>query len=211
VKHFLTLGLKIVLALCAIGGLFLGLSYLGDFAGQQVAGDSRYLAPMAEVEFEAPPYIIKPAFLTEVRSISQLPEAISSVDANTPAVLRSAFLKHPWIAEVKEIVVTKEGKLHADLVFRKPMLAIRIADRQDYRAVDATGVLLPEAAPIGSLPVLLSVIERTETLPGQRHPDSKVVRAAELVAIHPAKTIERTQDGWRITEPGGKVLKIATP
>jgi hypothetical protein len=209
-SHFVSLAVKIVLALGAVVGLLYGLGYLGEYAGSRVAGDARYQVPLAEMQFDVPAYVDRSAFLTEVRLRSSLPETISSVDPNTPSVLQSAFRKHPWVADAQSIVVTPEGKLRASLVFRKPVLAIRIQGKTEPRAVDASGVLLPESAPLDTLPVLLSTVPQTETKAGERHADPDVVRAAELVAIHPAATIERTREGWRIVDSKGKVLRIAT-
>lgn len=209
--HFFALAFKIALALGAVVGLLLGLSYAGKYAGLRVAGDARYRVPIAEVQFDAPAYIDKAAFLTEVRYLANLPEAISSVDPTTPEVLKASFRKHPWIAEANEILVSTDGKLQAKLVFRKPVLAIRTQGEKDVRAVDASGVLLPESAPTESLPVLLNLLVPTETATGQKHADSDVIRAAELVVIHPAKSIRRNGLGWDIIDPSGKPLRIATP
>jgi hypothetical protein len=210
-SHFAGLAVKIVLALVAVTGLLYGLGSLGEYAGSRVAGDARYQVPIADVQFDGPAYIDRSAFLTEVRLRSSLPETISSVDPKTPSRLQSAFRQHPWVADAHPIVVTPEGTLRAPLTFRKPALAIRILGKPDPRAVDATGVLLPEAAPLEGLPVLLGAIAPAGTKAGERHADPDVVRAAELVAIHPAATIERTREGWRIVDAKGKVVRIATP
>jgi hypothetical protein len=209
--HFFALAIKIILALGAVVGLLFGLSYAGKYAGLRVSGDARYRVPIAEVQFEAPAYIDKAAFLTEVRYLANLPEAISSVDPNTSDILKAAFRQHPWIAEANEIIVTPEGKLLAKLIFRKPVLAIKTQGEKDVRAVDAMGVLLPESAPTDQLPVFLNLLPHTETATGQRHADPDVVRAAELVMIHPAKSIKRDGKGWEIVDPNGKLLRIATP
>ena len=209
--HFFALAAKILLAVVAVIALLYGLTYAGKYAGMRVAGDARYRVPVAEVQFDAPAYIDKAAFLTEVRYLANLPEAISSVDPGTPDVLKAAFHKHPWVAEANEITVSPEGKLRANLAFRKPVLAIKTQGEKGLRAVDSSGVLLPESAPADQLPALLNLLIRTETASGQRHADPDVIRAAELVMLHPARTIERTRDGWRIVEPGGKVVRIATP
>jgi hypothetical protein len=207
--HVLRMGLRLLLALAAVFGLLLGLGYLGEYAGSRVAGDPRYLVPFADIRCDVPPYIDRTAFLAEVRIRSQLPEKISAVDPATPGKLQEAFRKHPWVAEAKAVTVTKEGTLRVELVFRTPVLAIRTQGVLEPQAVDAGGVLLPDSAPLGGLPVLLNTMPKTETKPGEKHADPDVVRAAELVAVHPARSIERTREGWRIIDAAGKVLRIA--
>ena len=59
--------------------------------------------------------------------------------------------------------------------------------------------------------MLVNRLVATNTSVGQKWPDPDVQRAVELVALHPCERIERFSDCWRITQAGGKVLKIALP
>ena len=209
--HSLILTGKIALALAAVLALLYTLGYAGKSAGLHVASDPRYRVPIAEVQLDPPPPIVRAVFLTEVRSLGNLPEAVSSVDPATMETLKAAFGKHPWVKDVNEIAVDAEGKLRAKLTYRRPALAIHIQGENGLRVVDGTGVLLPESALAEGVPTLLNQLLRTETPAGQRYADPDVPRAAELVGIHLAKTIERTRDGWRIVEPTGRLLRIAAP
>lgn len=197
-------GLGIALAI----GLVLGLVWLGQQAGEQVADDERYAVPFAAIECSTPPGIDRPTFLAEVRYLGRVSETVQSVDPKLHATLTTAFDLHPWVQSVDSVEPTAEGGIRVDLTFREPVLAVRIANDPAPRVVDRLGVLLPPTAPTGGIAELTTIVLPPTGPSGEVWRDPDVTRAAELaVEFHP-KSIEKTDIGWRITKPDGHVLTV---
>lgn len=200
--------LKALLAVALVGLLIGGLGYLGGLAGESVSGRDRYAVRVADIQVELPPFLERSAFLTEVRYLNDLPETVQATDPKLADLLRPAFARHPWVADVPAVTVSPERVVRVELVFRSPALAVQLRDEPSLRAVDSAGVLLPVAAPTDGLPVLAN--PQPPVPAGQPFPTPDVKRAAELVATYPTRTIERTATGWRLTAPDGKKREIVS-
>jgi len=160
-----------------------------------------------------PPNTDAAKFLTEVRLLGNLPEAVQSVDPSTSAQLSDAFRKHPWVEDVAAVTAEPDGGVRVELRFRSPVLAVRwnVNGVVRTRAVTASGVLLPAGVEAANLPVLTTERTVKEAAEGQPWPEPDVKRAAELVMRHPCKSVERTRTGWRLTDADGKALTIDAP
>ena len=200
---------KTVLAIALVGLLIGGLGYLGQQAGESVADRDRYAVRVADIQVQLPAFLERSAFLTEVRYLGELPETVQAVDPKLGDTLRAAFLRHPWVADVTAVTVSPERVIRVELTFRKPVLAVTLKGELGPRAVDAVGVLLPQAATTDGLPVLANV-QPAAVVAGQPFPTPDVKRAAELVTTYPTKLIERTAGGWRLTAPDGKTRVIVS-
>jgi hypothetical protein len=184
-------------------GLLAGLVWLGQHAGQAVANQPKYQVPISGIQFDPPTGVDRTAFLAEVRSLGALPETISAVAAETPPLLASAFAKHPWVAEVKRVHIDADRTIHVELVYRTPVLAVKLTGEPTLRMVDKTGTLLP----ISPVPDLLTVLTGE-----MKSNDATVKRAAEIADMLKDKKprkIEKTNTGWRVTPENGAVLNVA--
>ena len=204
---------KTVLAIALVGLLIGGLGYLGQRAGEAVADRDRFAVRVADIQVQLPAFLERSAFLTEVRYLGELPEAVQAVDPKLGDTLRdtlrAAFRKHPWVADVTAVTVSPERVIRVELTFRKPVLAVTLKGELTSRAVDAAGILLPQAATTDGLPVLANV-QPAAVVAGQPFPTPDVKRAAELVTTYPTKLIERTAGGWRLTAPDGTTRVIVS-
>jgi len=209
--HLAKTAAKALLALGLAFGLLVGLTHLGDRAGSGVVPHPRYTVAFADIETPAPPGRDRKTFLTEVRFLGELPETLQSVDPQLSEHLKAAFRKHPWVLDVGEVAVAPPGIIRVDAKFRVPALAVKIGTDPQPRALDRTAVLLPADASIAKLPLLVNRLVPVGIPAGQKWPDPDVQRAVELVLLYPCEKIERILEGWQITQPGGKVLRIAAP
>jgi len=201
--------LKTLLAVALVGLMIGGLGYLGNRSAERLAHRERYAVPVADIQVEVPPFLDRSTFLLEVRYLGELPEKVVSISPKLEERLRTAFRKHPWVADVTTVAVTPEMVIQVGLVFRKPVLTVTLQGELGPRAVDATGILLPASAKTDGLPVLAN-IQPPAILAGQPFPTPDVKQAAELVGTYPTKVIERTKEGWRLTAPDGKVRAIVS-
>ncbi len=144
-------------------------------------------------------------FLTEVRYVTNVNPTLQTMDAELSAKLTTAFSAHPWVASVDAVAVEPPGVVNVKLTFRKPVLAVRVND--GVRAVDSKGVLLPASANTVGLPELLTEVS-PPAAPGQTWPDPLVPRAASLAAEYLPRTLERTEQGWRLVQPDGRILLV---
>ena len=199
---------KTVLAIALVGLLIGGLGYLGQRAGEAVADRDRFAVQVADIQVQLPAFLERSTFLTEVRFQGNLPDTVQAVDPMLGDTLRAAFRKHPWVADVTAVTVSPERVIRVELTFRKPVLAVTLKGELGPRAVDAAGILLPQAAAVDGLPVLAN--EQPAVVAGQPFPTPDAKRAAELVTTYPTKLIERTKDGWRLTAPDGRTRVIVS-
>jgi hypothetical protein len=198
-KGALTLGLMLAL----VGALI----WLGSSAGQQVSQQGRYTASFSSIQVEPPPGRTAEQFLTEVRTLSNLPETIQTVDQNLVSQLSAAFSRHPMVAAVLSVSVEPTGKVTASLRYRKPALVIQVAGH-GYRVLDSTGVLLPLGTNPESASGYGNEVKFEAVEPGQPWPDSTIRRAAELANAYSPKVLQRTIGGWKLAMQDGKILHV---
>lgn len=188
----------------AIGiALLSTLVWIGQKAGNSVSDKERYLVPVASIECDVPPGSDRAVFLTEVRSLSNLPETISAVSPDTPPTLAAAFAKHPWVASVSRVTVRPDRTIRVELQFRTPVLAVRLTGEPVLRVLDKSGVLLPVSPVPDRLPVLLGEYPKA---------DPSLKRAAEITDMlrdRNPRRIEKMKDGWRIVAESGQAFTVS--
>lgn len=204
----LRITLKVVLALTLVAGSVAGLAWVGERAGLQLLGNTRYQVRVTDIQCDTPPGLDRTTFLTEIRYLSDLPATVSSVDPTLSKTLTAAFAKHPWVAGVDGVEVVPDVGIRVNVRFRVPVLAVDIAGEAERRAVDRDGVLLPSTASFVGLPVLLPGVPAPTTPTGEVWPHPDVKRAVELAQAYPALKIEKTAKGWRITTRDDRVLSV---
>ena len=194
----------------AAGALLFGLSLVGDQARRNIGARERYAVKFSDVRCESPPGLTRETFLTEVRYASNASPTIQTLDPELHAKLSAAFGAHPWVANVDAVSVEPPDVVNVKLTFRKPVLAIPVNGTP--RAVDAKGVLLPTSASTADLPELLTPVPPPAPPAGRPWPDARVQglieRAASVAAEYKPKTIERTEQGWRLVQPNGQTLLV---
>jgi hypothetical protein len=198
-----------LIALGIVAGVVAGVVWLGEQSGQQVAHRERYAVRVLDIACDAPPGTDRSTFLTEVRYLGNLPEAVSSVDPTTKELLTGAFRKHPWVAEVADVAAGADGVIRVGLRFRKPVLIVTAAGEREPRAVDRSAVLLPAVPNPDSLPRLVGLVPAPTRPAGEVWSDPAVRRAAELADLHRPRTIEKIDRGWRLTQPDGRIFVVS--
>lgn len=202
------IAVKGLVALALVGGVVYMVAWLGERAGERVAGRDRYAVRVADIACDAPPGKDRATFLTEVRYLAGLPETVQAVDPKLPEQLTAAFARHPWVAEVVGVTVGPDATVRVGLRFRVPVLAVRVIGDAEVRAVDRSGVLLPPGAP-GPMAELAHPVPAPKRPAGEVWDDPTVRRAAELAAEHKPRRVEKTAREWRLTLDSGKVLLVS--
>jgi hypothetical protein len=197
--------LVVAFTLAIVAGVVWVVARLGDEARRGIGNRDRYTVHFADIDCAAPPGAERSAFLTEVRYVSNFPEAFQSLDSDLSSKLTAAFVAHPWVAAVEGVTVTPTGGVQVKLRFRVPVLRVRSEGRAVL--VDASGVVLPVEASAGGLPELMGA-NSSPPAAGQVWRDADVKRAVELVASHDPRRIEKAATGWRLTAADGKTLLV---
>ena len=198
----------VLFTLGAAAALLFGLSWLGDEARRGIGPRDRYAVRVADLRCAAPPNTARETFLAEVRYAADLPPTVQALDPDLARKLTAAFAAHPWVAGVDAVTVEPPDVITVALTFRKPALAV--PQPTGARAVDAKGVLLPTTAPTAGLPRLLTPAPLPADAPaGKPWPDEVVTSAAPVAASYKPATIERTEQGWELIQPGGMKLMVA--
>ncbi|WP_439620857.1 hypothetical protein [Gemmata sp.] len=198
--------LVVGLTLAVVAGVGWGVARLGDEARRGIGNRDRYAVHFADIACDAPPGLDRPAFLSEVRYVSNFPETFQSLDPDLTAKLTAAFAAHPWVAAAEGVTVTPTGGVQVKLRFRVPVLRVRSEGRAVL--VDAGGVALPAEAAAANVAELESAVRTRPPAAGQVWRDADVKRAVELVASHDPRRIEKTANGWRLTAADGKTLLV---
>jgi hypothetical protein len=199
--------LAVGLTLAVIAGLLYGLGRLGDEARRRVGPRDRYRVRFADIECDAPPGLDRAAFLAEVRYVGKLPETFNVSAEDATERLAAGFAAHPWVKAVEGIDVEPPTRVRVRLRFRVPVVVVKTAAGV-VRLVDDGGALLPVSAVPAGVSELLTTVPTPTAAAGQVWADGTVRRAVELVAAYHPQSMERTQTGWRLTMPDGRVLVI---
>ncbi len=200
-------GLAGAATLALVAGLVAGIARLGDEARRGIGPRDRYAIPFAEIICDPPPGRDRATFLAEVRYASGFPETFQSLDPELNSKLTAAFTAHPWVAAVVGVTVDPGGVVRVGLRFREPALAVTTSDGA-RRAVDATGVLLPDGVATEDLPLLATPVSPPRGGVGTVWGDATIRRALELLAAYHPRRLEKTPRGWRLTRSDGRTLSV---
>lgn len=168
-----------------MAGFFAAVILVGGWARNQLRDRDRYRLAFAGIEVEPPPGMSRETFLDEVQYLGSMADAMSLVGPDVPNRLAQAFRRHPWVAEVKHVIVRPRRTI-VELTFRKPVLAVPVGN--GLRAVDGEGVLLPKEASTAGLPVFAGKVPPPAGPPGNRWGDAAVeVKARSLAHAPPTQ------------------------
>jgi len=139
--------LKSTLLLLLVALFLSGIIVAGHWGVDHLRGSGRYAVEFTQIECDPPPGLDRRVFLNQVLYYASphLPARLHLLDEDLPKKLRDGFAAHPWVEKVTDIQIVVK------LTHRRPVLAVN--DGAVLRAVDATGVLLPNDAPTNGLPV----------------------------------------------------------
>ena len=198
---------RVLLTLVGVVGVVMAIAWLGEAAFRQIGPRDRYRVRMADIDCDSPPNTLRETFLTEVRYLGNLPEWFNTHDPLDHQRITEAFGHHPWVESVGEWRLEPGNKVHIDLTFRTPILAVHQTDGT-LRLVDANGILVPATQAPEHLPVLVNAVPEPTTGAGEEWNDDIIRRAVDLVQAYQPTRLEKKAMGWRLTQPDGKVLVV---
>jgi hypothetical protein len=143
--------LKSMLLLLLVALFLGGIIVAGRWGIDDLWLSDRYYVAFTKIECNPPAGMDKQRFLEEVLYYAspQLHERLHVLDDDLADQLRAGFVKHPWVEEVNHVEIKPTKQIRVTLTHRTPVLAVKIGAK--LRAVDGTGVLLPEGAPTTGL------------------------------------------------------------
>jgi hypothetical protein len=216
------------LALALGLGLFLvGLVWLGKWALAQIRGQDRYIVAFKDIDCLPPPGLERAAFLDEVRYVSEIPDRLHLLDDDLAKRLSDAFVQHPWVEKVEQVIIEPPRQVQVRLRYRTPVLAVMgqardgavaIVVRSSWmsmknrtafaRAVDRNGILLPLSAELEGLPTLHTPVKTAAGPSGTAWGDARVAAAARTADfLRPYQKHLRLED-MEVNEDG---LVLSTP
>ena len=146
---------KGALVLLVVAGFLAGLIALGQWSWQQIRLRDRYMVSFGDIDCTPPAGIDRAAFLLDVQyeagQQAGVPSSFSLLDDDVAERLAAAFRRHPWVAKVATVELEPPKRVHVELIYREPVLAVNLDGI--LRAVDKDGVLLPKMAVTDGLPV----------------------------------------------------------
>lgn len=142
---------RLILLVLLVGGFLGGVILLGQLTFEQLRHHERYVLPVTKIECSPPPGMERIEFLEEVQYYARLPVQLHLLEENLPKKLAEALAHHPWVKRVDLVEIIPPRQVRAHLTYRTPILAVRWKDQ--LRALDAEGILLPLKAPTAHLPV----------------------------------------------------------
>lgn len=210
-RHIITAVLTVIVAALFLAGLIMS----GRLFRGQLKDDPRYQFPLVEIECPTPAGKSKEEFLREVQYVAELPETLPLLDDNLSTRLTDAFFRHAWVEKVEGVSVGPGRRIRVDLIFRTPVLAVRHGD--EWRAVDAFGVLLPNDANSMHLPRLIAEV-RAPRSAGQPWGDAAVASASKLAGfLHPhrdqlgVRQLRTGTQGWELLLESGAIVTWGRP
>jgi hypothetical protein len=188
---------KILGIALGMGVFLVGLIWLNRFALEQIRARQRYTLAFEDIDCPPPPGMKRSDFLGEVQYLGGMPGTVWLLDEDLTTRLAGAFARHPWVERVERVEKGRGHAVSVQLVYRTPVLAVLPERNQEGKknpailggalppkfvagmvAVDAHGVVLPEAAVMGDLPILSGKIPRPAGPSGAPWGDSGVQSAA---------------------------------
>jgi hypothetical protein len=198
----------LLLSTLAIGSIV----YAGWYSSARVQHHDRFRIPLTSIDYTLPSWVDANTFLAEIRYLGDLPEQFHTQDPVAVEQIRSAFAKHPWVESVAEVgQLTIDRRYALPVTFREPRLIVRVNDPTNTAwMVDSNAVLLPSIHVVPGLAELRANVPPPTSPVGKIWNDDVVRKAANLARLYPAKILEKTETGWRITEKSGRTLLLGS-
>jgi len=163
--------LRSALLLLVVAAIVGGVIWLGHLGLGEIHDQDRFKVPLAEVACDVPAGMKRTEFLDQVQYDSPKVTHFNVLDDDLSAQVKQVFARHPWVEKVDDVNVARPRSIAVSLVFRVPVLAVKVNWDDELRAVDGAGVLLPRNAPTRGLPVYEGTPRRPRGPPGTRWGD----------------------------------------
>jgi hypothetical protein len=169
--------LKSTLLLLLVALFLGGVIVAGRWGMDQISSSERYVIAFTDIECQPPVGMDRRKFLNQVLYYAspRLHERLNLLDEDLRKRLSDGFVRHPWVEKVDDVEIKQPKQIIVKLTLRTPVLAVN--DGAKMRAVDATGVLLPEDAPTLGLPIYDGIAKKPQGA-GLPWGDSNVEAAA---------------------------------
>lgn len=113
-----TLLMRVTFALAIVCLVIGGLVAVGNLARDSLGPTDRYRVDFMAIECNTPPNMSREDFLGEVQYTGRFPDDISILNPTLADQLRTAFLRHRLVADVKKITLLPPKKIIVELTFR---------------------------------------------------------------------------------------------
>ncbi len=133
--------ISLLLSLIVGGSVVGGVVLVGKISRQYLYEHKRHMLPLNDIDLNAPPDESRELFLAEVQYDVGLEDQLNLLDEGLAARLAKTFARHPRVAKVERVVIGPGKKLHVELRYRLPVLAVQV--NGTTRCVDGEGVVLP--------------------------------------------------------------------
>jgi hypothetical protein len=173
--------LPVLAPVIGVAVVVLGIMALDHTARQQLHGSGRNDSLFADVRCVPPAGLSRADFLGEVQYLAHLPDRLDRTEPGLVERLRRAFAMHPWVEEVERLEARPGEPITAQLRYRRPALAVPLGDR--WRAIDASGTLLPESASTQNLIAYRSPVRPPQGRAGTAWGDERLAGATRAVAL----------------------------
>lgn len=110
---------------------------------EQLLESEQYRLTLDHVDITPLPEWIRSDVKAEVIRDAEASGEISVLDEDLTKRIHQAFAAHPWVAKVVRVAKLPPARLEAELVYRKPVCMVQVAD--GLFPIDIEGVLLPTA------------------------------------------------------------------
>ena len=175
---------RVLLALVVVMLLGWGMHRVWQQVAPSVIYRDRYLLSAERISISPLPEWITSDIRSQVVQRSGLDRRLSVLDAGFMQVVEDAFVLHPWVESVDQIIKSYPPGVQVDLTYRQPVAVVEMAVRQgiQFVPVDKQAVHLPsgDVPEIRKryLPRIGGIVARPPE--GQKWSDQRVTGAVEL-------------------------------
>jgi hypothetical protein len=133
--------ISLLLSLIVAGSVVGGVALVGKISRKYLHEHKRDMLALNEIDLNAPPDESRELFLAELQYDVGLDDQLNLLDDGLTTRLAKTFAQHPRVAKVERIIIGPGKKLHVELRYRLPVLAVPV--NGTLRTVDSDGVVLP--------------------------------------------------------------------
>jgi len=177
-------GRTALLAMLIVAAFAAGTYFLWTKFSHELLSSSEYWVTPDRVHVTPPPRWVRSDVRAEVFRDASLDGPLSILDPELAERIGNAFSLHAWVAKVVEVRKRHPARVEVDVVYRRPVCMVRVADQ--LLPVDVEGVLLPEGdfSPVEA--VRYPRLEDVRSVPigptGSRWGDIRVSGGAQIAA-----------------------------
>ncbi len=171
----------LILVAAAIGGGW----YASRQAAPLIAESEHYLLDPRAITITPVPTWIRADIRAEVVRNASLDDEVSILDPALARRVADAFEFHPWIDEVVRVTKHAGPRIDVEIIYRKPVAMVDVADAAELAPIDSRGARLPLADFTPQERQRYPRISGIATLPlvGQRWDDPAALGAAQLASV----------------------------